>query len=83
MIVLNLEDIPTDALERLVWLSGVAEQVKAELDAAWQSTYFEVRFTGRLEEAERLALHSHKRIMAWTRAENEARGRMIRWGDGR
>lgn len=82
-VILNLDPLPDDAIERLLWLSGVAEQVRTELDIAWRQAYFEARFTGRLEEAERLALHSHKRVMAWTRAENEARGRMIRWGDGR
>lgn len=81
--MLNLDDMPTTPIERLLWLSGVAEQVKKELDAAWQSAYFEARFQGALDTAESLALHSHKRIMAWTRAENEARGRMIRWNDGR
>lgn len=83
MTILNLDGLPDDAIERLLWLSGVAEQVKTELDQAWRDAYFDARFTGRLDQAEGLALHSHKRVMAFTRAENEARGRMIRWGDGR
>lgn len=81
MNILNLQDAPEDPIERLVWLGGIMEQVKTELDSEFRLAYFWSRFTGRLAEAEKLALHSHKRIMAYTRAENEARGRMIRWGD--
>jgi len=81
--ILNLDDAPTDALQRLVWLNGVLEQVYRELDPAWQTAYFDARFTGRLDQAEQLGFHSHKRIMAYTRAENEKRGRQIRWGDKR
>lgn len=81
--ILNTDDAPEDALERLVWLNGVLEQVHKELTPLWQRAYFDARFTGRLDEAEALGYHSHKRIMAYTRAENERRGRMIRWGDGR
>lgn len=81
--ILNLQDAPDDPIERLIWLGGVMEQVKTELDSEFQSAYFWARFSGRLTEAEGLGLHSTKRIMAWTRAENESRGRMIRWGDRR
>jgi hypothetical protein len=81
--ILNLEDAPEDPIERLIWLGGVAEQVAAELAPQWQQAYFWARFSGRLDDALRLGLHSHKRVMAWTRAENEHRGRMIRWGDRR
>ena len=81
--ILNVKDAPQDALERLIWLGGVLEQVHRELDPLWQRAYFEARFTGRLDEAEDLRFHSHKRIMAFTRAENERCGRQIRWGDGR
>lgn len=81
--LLNLNDAPTDHLERLVWLSGAREQVIHELELEFRRLYFQLRLDGRLDEAEHLGLHSHKRIMAWTRAENESRGRMIRWGDKR
>lgn len=81
--ILNLDDAPHDAVERLVYLNGVLEQVKKELDPVWQAAYFEARFTGRLSEADALGYHSHKKIMAFTRAENEARGRQVRWGDRR
>ena len=83
MSLLNLSEAPEDPIERLLWLSGVKTQVQRELDREFQLAYFWCRFTGRLDEAERLALHSHKRIMAFTRSENEARGRMVRWNDKR
>lgn len=81
--ILNLRDAPDDPIERLVWLGGVDEQVKAEMDWQWQEAYFWARFTGRLDAALALGLHSRKKVMAYTRAENENRARMIRWGDGR
>lgn len=77
--ILNLEDAPDDPIERLIWLGGVAEQVRRELDPQFQQAYFWARFTGRFSEALSLGLHSRKRVMAWTRAENEQRGRMVRW----
>jgi len=79
--ILNIDEAPTDPIERLVWLGGVQTQVRRELNAALQEAYFWARFTGRLDEATALDLHSQRRIMAWTRAENEVRGRMIRWND--
>lgn len=81
--ILDLSGAPDDPIERLIWLGGVLEQVQAELDPEWREAYFWARFTGRLDDALRLSLHSRKRVMAYTRAENEHRGRMIRWGDGR
>jgi hypothetical protein len=83
MSILNLDGAPTDAIKRLMWLSGVREQVAQELDTEWRRAYFTARLEQRLDVAESLRYHSHKRIMAWTRAENEARGRGIRWGDRR
>jgi len=81
--ILDLTDMPDDAIERLLWLGGVEEQVTAELEPEWQDAYFDARLQGRLDQAEALALHSHKRVMAYTRAGNERRGRLIRWGDKR
>lgn len=81
--ILNLDEMPTDAIEKLVWLGGVMEQVKRELDTQWRRAYFDARFTGRFDEALALGLHPRKPAIAFTRAENESRGRMIRWGDGR
>lgn len=80
--LLNL-DLPEDAVERLMYLSGVMRAVKTELDAAYQLAYFEARQRGQFDAALALGYHSEKRALALTRAENEARGRMIRWGDGR
>lgn len=81
--ILNLRGAPTDPIERLVWLGGVMEQVRSELDDAFADAYFWARFTGRLQNALDLRLHSRKRVMAYTRAVNNARGRQIRWNDGR
>ena len=82
-MLLNLNEAPEDPIERLLYLSGVKEQVQRELDREWQLAYFWCRFTGRIDEAVRLGLHSRHRALAFTRAENEARGRMVRWNDGR
>lgn len=82
-MILRMDEAPDDPFERLMWLSGVREQVLHELELELRRVYFTLRLEGRLDEAEALNLHSHKRIMAWTRAENEARGRMVRWGDRR
>lgn len=81
--LLDLSDLPHDALERLLWLSGVMEQVKKELDPEWQRAYYDARLQQRLDAAEGLGLHSHKRVMQYTRAENNSRGRTVRWGDRR
>lgn len=81
--ILDLSDAPTDPIERLVWLGGVLEQVSAELEPHWREAYFWARFTGRLDAALGLRLHSQKRVMAYTRAHNERSGRLVRWGDRR
>lgn len=76
-------EAPADPIERLVWLGGARKSFEDQIEPLWQSAYFEARLTQRLDSALHLRLHSRKRIMAWTRAENEARGRQIRWHDGR
>jgi hypothetical protein len=80
--ILDLSSAPADSLERLLWLSGVAEEARRELDAEWQRTYFEARLEQRLAAALSFRLHPIRKVLAWTRAENETRGRAIRWGDG-
>jgi hypothetical protein len=80
--LLDLSDAPDDPIERLMWLSGVADQVAEEMDAEWAGAYFWARFTGRLEAALGLGYHSRKRVMAYTRHGNESVGRTVRWGDG-
>lgn len=80
--ILNLADAPADPLERLLWLSGVREEAARELDAEFQRAYFNARVEQRITAAIGLHLHPAKKVLAWTRAENESRGRSIRWGDG-
>jgi hypothetical protein len=80
---IDFSGAPSDPVERLVWLSGAREVLDAELSNAWQVAYFEARMSGRIDQALALKLHARKRVLAFTRAENERRGRVIRaWGDG-
>jgi hypothetical protein len=81
--ILDLTEAPREPLRRLMWLSGVMDEVATELNSEYQRAYFDLRLEGRLDEAIDLRLHSPKRVMAFTRAENESRGRLIRWGDRR
>lgn len=81
--ILNLDDAPDDAIQRLAWLSGVREAALRELDQAYAEAYFDARLTGRFDAALSLGLHGKKRALAMTRAVNNARRRLIRWNDGR
>lgn len=80
---IDFTEAPEDPIERLMWLSGARASFEAQVNAQWQRAYFEARQQGRFDSALDLGYHSEKRALAWTRAENEARGRMMRWGDGR
>lgn len=80
-MLIDFSDAPDDPLERLVWLSGAKEKFDTEVNAQWQRAYFQARQTGRLDAALALGFHRNKRVMAWTRAENERTGRQWRWGD--
>jgi hypothetical protein len=83
MTILNLAEIPNDPIEALVWADGVEAEVQREMDLLWRRLYYEARLTGRFDSALALRQHSRKRALAFTRGENEARGRSIsRWGDG-
>jgi hypothetical protein len=82
MPLLNLSDAPDDPIERVMYLSGVMEQVRKELDAAFAEAYFEARLQHRLESAIAAGPYAKKRVLAYTRRENQRRGRIIRWGDG-
>lgn len=74
---------PEDPIARLAWLSGMDKALRAELEAEWAEAYFNARLQGMFDEAVALRLHSKKRILAWTRRVNDARGRaIVRWGDG-
>lgn len=80
---LDLSSAPSDPIERLVWLSGLDQAVRKEINAAWQETYFEARLKGMFDTALNLNLHPRKKALAWTRHENEALGRAVsRWNDG-
>lgn len=82
MLTLDFSDAPKDPIERLVWLSGVQAAVDRDLNAEYQRTYYDARQTGRFDTALRLRFHSRKKALAFTRAENERRGRGWKWGDG-
>lgn len=83
MNYIDFSEAPDNPVERLVWLSGLDQALRKEINAAWQNAYFDARQQGMLGKAIDLGLHARKRILAWTRHENEARGRVItRWRDG-
>jgi hypothetical protein len=79
---IDFSEAPHDPIERLIWLSGAKEAFDAQVTAMWQAAYFDARLTGRFAPALDLHYHSRKRALAFTRAENERRGRPYRWGDG-
>jgi hypothetical protein len=81
-MLVDFSEAPRDPLRRLLWLSGVKEKVTAEMDEAWAGAYYDARLQRQLDAALSMDLHSRKRVMAYTRAENERRGRTVRWGDG-
>lgn len=80
---INTDDMPKDPIERLVWLSGAQEAFDEVINPLWQRAYYEARLTGRLDAAIELRNHPKKKILTFTRRENEANGRSVRWGDGR
>lgn len=80
---IDLNDAPKDPIERLVWLSGAQEAFDNQIEPMWRKAYFQARQTGRLDAALNLGFHSRKKIMSFTRAENERTGRQWKWGDGR
>lgn len=82
MSILNLDSAPNDPIERVMWLSGVKEQVQTELDAAFAEAYFDSRLQGRFDVAVTAGPYAKKRALAYTRKENQKRGRAVRWGDG-
>lgn len=81
-LIIDFSEAPHDPIERLAWLSGAKSAFDAKVAAMWQAAYFDARLTGRFQPALDLRLHSRKRALAMTRAENERRGRPMRWGDG-
>lgn len=81
-LLLNFRNAPSDPIERIMWLDGVMEQTRRELDNAYSLAYGEARLQGRFDAALETGRASRKRALAFTRRFNEARGRAIRWGDG-
>lgn len=83
MTYIDLSSAPDSPVERLAWLSGLDQALRKEVNDAWQEAYYEARLQGMFDEALALHLHSKKRALAWTRHENEARGRAVaHWRDG-
>lgn len=83
MLKVDFSEAPTEPIARLIWLSGVKEAVRMQLESEWRQVYFQARQQGILPIALDLRYHSRKKVLAYTRAENESRGRVIaRWGDG-
>jgi len=79
--ILNLNEAPSDPIERLLWLSGVKEAVTSELETEFAKTYYNARLQGRLQSAILAGPYAKKRVLAFTRQENQKRGRTVRWGD--
>lgn len=82
MRILNLDAAPTDPIERIMWLTGVKEKALAELDEAFRVAYYKARLERRFDAAIAAGPYAKKRALAMTRAENNRRGRAIRWNDG-
>lgn len=81
-MLLNLDEAPKDPIERLLYLSGVKEQVAVELEVALSAAYFQARLERRFDAALAAGPYALKRALALTRHENQKRGRSIRWNDG-
>lgn len=81
MSLINLDSAPTDPIPRLVWLSGVKEQVARELDAEFRTIYFQARQRRQFDAALAVGMHSKKVALAYTRAENRRLGTRVRWSD--
>lgn len=67
---------PTDPLQLLAWINTQRQ----ELEQLTQRALFDARMEGTFEEAIQISGLSRTRALALTRHENEARGRMVRWG---
>lgn len=83
MTLLDLSDKPDRPLESIIWLSGVMDQVKKELDEAYAEEYAQARLQGLFETALDVGPFSRRKALALTRRWNNDRGRMIHWNDYR
>jgi hypothetical protein len=83
MSLIDFSSAPEDPIERLMWLSGIDQALRKEVDQAWAEAYFDARVKGLFAEALSLHLHSKKKALAWTRHVNNERDRVVwRWRDG-
>lgn len=80
--ILRLDDAPEDPVRRIMWLSGVMDAVRTELDAAFGAAYYEARLQGQFKDAVNAGPHATSTALAYSRHENRRRGQMVRWGDG-
>lgn len=71
-------DLASDTL-----IAQVEEMVRRqnEVDLGWQALYFEARCAGCFDAAVAAGPHSRTQALRMTRAENEKRGRSVRWGE--
>ena len=83
MPILNLTKAPTDPVARVMWLDGVMEAVKSELDEQYERAYYGARVQGRFDAAVQAGKASKSKALAYCRRQNEKMGRPMRWGDGR
>jgi len=72
-----LDEAPPDPILRIAWI----KQAESVLDAELSKCLFDARLRNRFEEARLEAGLARKPAVARTRAENERRGRQIRWHD--
>ena len=63
--------------------STKAIEISRRTTKASRAAYFALRLQNRLTEAFDLGLHSPTKVLTYTRQENEARGRLVRWNDQR
>lgn len=80
--MLDLSHAPKDPVERVIWLDGVMEVVRAELDEAYAEAFFQARLERRLEAAVAAGRTPMKTALRLTRRLNNRQQRMIRWNDG-
>lgn len=72
--------VSDNPLQQIADLAVERDKMLADYDAQFQRLYFQARMQGQIKSAIDMGLHSRKQIMKFTRAENEALGRAIRWG---
>lgn len=75
----SLGDLPKDPIARIEALADVERALLDAVEQEYQRAYFDARLAGRMDEAFALKVHPKKMALAFTRAENEARGRSVRW----